>query len=120
MDNNDMVMIELDRPRELKLSHKALKRFSSLTDCSMADLDSAIMHYDKMATLMYVMLAVDAEKHGETLTPDQADDLLENVPLWKQFELCGRAMEAAMTDPNAPKKDSREDPTMAAGAGVTA
>ena len=30
-DENDTVIIELDRPRELKLGHKAMKRFSALT-----------------------------------------------------------------------------------------
>ena len=37
-DRNDVVILELDRPRELRLGHKALKRFSALTYCSMADM----------------------------------------------------------------------------------
>lgn len=116
-DGNDVVMIELDRPRELKLGHKALKRFSALTGSSMADMETEIQHYDKLACLMYVMLAIDGEKRGETLTPDQVDDLLEAVPIQKQLRLCMAAIQAAFEDPDAPKGENGGDPPQAAGTG---
>lgn len=115
-DGNDVVMIELDCPRELKLGHKALKRFSALTGSSMAGLEEEIQHYDKLACLMYVMLAVDAEKRGEILKPEQVDDLLEDVPITRQLQLCMKAIQAAFEDPDAPKEDP-EDPPPAAGIG---
>ena len=55
-DRNDVVILELDRPRELRLGHKALKRFSALTNCSMADMEKEIQHYDKMSCLIWVMV----------------------------------------------------------------
>lgn len=119
-DKNDTVMIELDRPRELKLSHKALKRFSALTECSIQEMEGAISHYDKLACLMYVMLAVDAEKHGEALTPEQVDDLLDDVPIYQQIDLAGRAIAAAFSDPKAETTEATSDPTKAAGTGTEA
>lgn len=116
-DGNDVVMIELDRPRELKLGHKAMKRFSALTGSSMADMETEIQHYDKLACLMYVMLAVDAEKHGETLTPEQVDDLLEPVRIQRQLKLCMAAIQAAFEDPDAQKEKTGDDPPQAAGTG---
>lgn len=124
-DENDTVIIELDRPRELKLGHKALKRFSALTGKSLAELEDAVQHYDVMAALIYVMLEVDAEKHGEDLTPDQVDDLLENVPIYQQIALVGKAIKAAFEDPAAEQseegeesEESEADPPQAAGTGV--
>ena len=124
-DENDTVIIELDRPRELKLGHKALKRFSALTGKSMAEMQSAIQHYDVLACLMYTMLAVDAEKHGEELTPDQVDDLLEDVPIYRQMNLATLAINAAFVDPTVEQggEDGGEgegDPPQAAGTGVEA
>lgn len=123
-DENDTVIIELDRPRELKLGHKAMKRFSALTGKSMAEMDAAIQHYDVLAALMYVMLAVDAEKHGEDLTPEQVDDLLEEVPIYQQLALANKAVQAAFVDPAAEAEtegeDGEEDPPQAAGTGIEA
>lgn len=119
-DKNDTVMIELDRPRELKLSHKALKRFSALTECSMQEMEGAISRYDKLACLMYVMLAVDAEKHGEVLTSEQADDLLDNVPIYQQIDLAGRAIAAAFNDLQTETAEAAGNPTKAAGTGTEA
>lgn len=123
-DENDTVIIELDRPRDLKLGHKALKRFSALTGKSMSELEDAIQHYDVLAALMYVMLAVDAEKHGENLTTEQVDDLLEDVPVYQQINLAGLAIRAAFEDPTAETEaegeESEVDPPQAAGTGIEA
>lgn len=118
-DENDVVILELDRPRELRLGHKALKRFSALTGCAMTDMEKEIQHYDKMAALMYTMLAVDAEKHNETLTVEQVDDLLDDVPIKKQMDCCSAAIAAAFDDPDA-EGEEPEDPPQAAGTGERA
>ena len=41
-DKNDVVILQLDRPRELRLGHKALKRFSALTGCAMSEMEQEI------------------------------------------------------------------------------
>lgn len=116
-DENDTIMIELDRPRELKLGHKALKRFSALTGCSMTDMEKEISHYDKLSCLLYVMLAVDAEEHGEELTTAQVDDLLEPVSIQQLMELAGAAINAAFGGEDEEQTEGESDPPEAAGTG---
>lgn len=119
-DENDTIMIELDRPRELKLGHKALKRFSALTGCSMADMEQEVQHYDKLSCLLYVMLAVDAEDHGEELTPAQVDDLLDPVPIKQLMELAMAAVAAAFGEEDEDQPEEESDPPEAAGTGEKA
>ncbi len=76
-DKNDVVILELDKPRTLRLGHKALKRFSALTECSMTDMESVVQRYDKVAALVYAMLSDE----DPDLTPAQVDDLLDMVPI---------------------------------------
>ena len=101
-DRNDVVILELDRPRELRLGHKALKRFSALTNCSMADMEKEIQHYDKMSCLIWVMVTEDQTAHGEEMmTPEKLDDLLDAVPIPKLTNLCSKAIQAAFVDEDA-------------------
>ena len=111
-EKNDVVILELDRPRELRLGHKALKRFSALTECPMSDMDAAIQRYDKMSCLLYVMLSQD----DPTLTPDMVDDLCDGVSIVKITKACSRAIEAAFAD----DEESDGDPLEAAGTGAGA
>ena len=119
-DENDTIMIELDRPRELKLGHKALKRFSALTGCGLNDMEKEIQHYDKLSCLLYVMLAVEAEEHGEELTPAQVDDLLEPVPIQQLMELAGAAISVAFPADEEQEEQKESDPPEAAGTGEKA
>ena len=110
-DRNDVVIIELDRPRTLRLGHKALKRFSALTECSMTEMEAAVQRYDKMATLIYVMLS----EEDPDLTPSQVDDLLDKKSIKEISEACSKAIEAAFADENA---EEDGDPLQAAGTGT--
>ena len=111
-DRNDVVILDLDRPRCLRLGHKALKRFSALANCSMADMEQAVQRYDKVATLAYVMLSED----DPDLTPEQADSLLDMVPINRIMEAVSQAIQAAFEDENA--EESASDPPQAAGTGI--
>lgn len=122
-DNNDVVILDLDRPRELRLGHRALKRFSALTECSLSAMDKEIERYDKAACLIWVMVTEDQRKNGETtiMTPDVLDDLLDAVPIAKILEVCSKAIEAAFPEPEVSKSDTGEEsPMTAAGTGAEA
>lgn len=117
-DKNDVVIIELDKPRELRLGHKAMKRFSALTGCSMIEIDDVTAHYDKLSALMYIMLS----EQDDELTTEAVDDLLDNVKLSYIISKAVAAMEAAFDDEDA-KKENAEDgdtPPTAAGTGTKA
>lgn len=116
-DQNDVVILELDRPRELRLGHKALKRFSALTNCSMADMEQQIQCYDKLSCLLWVMITQDQLNNGEDMmSPEQLDDLLDNISVTKLTKLCAEAIGAAFADEDAPEDDT-QTPHMAAGIG---
>lgn len=115
-DKNDVVILELDKPRTLRLGHKALKRFSALTACSMTDMEKAVQRYDKVAVLAYVMLS----EEDPELTPEKVDDLLDMVPIKTICEKCSAAIEAAFADEDAERPGDGEDPLQAAGTGTEA
>lgn len=104
MDNNDVVIITLDRPRELKLRHKTLKRYLAKHNISMEFLDSALQDYDMLIDLIFEMLHAD----DPSLTPDQCDDLLDIIPLGEVMKKATEAIRAAFSA--LPKS---ENPTMA-------
>lgn len=113
-DRNDLVIIELDKPRTLRLGHKALKRFSAMNECSMVELEQAVQRYDKLTCLMYIMLS----EEDPSLTPEQVDDLLDKKTLKEISEPCYAAIKAAFADEDA--EEASEDPPQAAGTGAEA
>ena len=115
-DKNDTVIIELDKPRTLRLGHKAMKRFSALTECSMADMEAAVQRYDKAAVLVYVMLS----EEDPELTPAQVDELLDQVPIKTILTKCSEAIQAAFADEDGSQPEDGEDPPQAAGTGAEA
>ena len=123
-DKNDVVILELDKPRELRLGHKALKRFSALTGCSMQQLESEASRYDKMALLIYTMLSEDDPE----LTPESVDDLIDQAERRGENRLrlkdlvvaVSAATQAAFGDEDAEAPEDGEDPPQAAGTGAEA
>lgn len=122
-NDNDTVILNLDRPRELRLGHKALKRFSALTGCTMESMEETIKSYENMSCLVYVMLS----QEDSALTPEQVDDLLDKVPIREIVSKCSQAIAAAFSDPDADKgadasggPEGETVPPAAAGVGGTA
>lgn len=64
-EKNDAVFIELDRPRELRLGHKALKSFSALRHVPLSRMQEAVEDYDSLSCLYYCVLLAKA---GEMIT----------------------------------------------------
>lgn len=106
-DNNPVVTIELDRVRELRLSHKSLKRWSAYTGKSISSMNTDIMKPEEAEVLMYFMLEKDAEAHGETLSMEQMEDLLDMAPLGVVYEKMGEAVEAAFPDQRGNSKNAK-------------
>lgn len=123
-DQNDVVILELDRPREIRLSHRALKRFSALTNCSMADIETEIQHYDKMTCLLWVMVTDEQiERNEELMTPEELDKLLNmsKIKISKLLKICSQAIKAAFEDEDAETEENSGDPPQpAAGTGTEA
>lgn len=89
-ENNDIVIIELDRPRELKFTHKVMKRFCTATGTKMSDIQTAVEDYDNMTLLIYEML----RREDPDLSPEQCDDLLDMVSIGEILQKGAEAIAA--------------------------
>ncbi len=115
-DHNDVVIIELDRPRELKFGHKALKRFSAMRGCSIMHVFQDLENYDAVTCAAYCMLAAD----DPDLTVGQVDELLEeyNDPVGLYIKVTEAVTKAFPHDDD--DENGGENPQTAAGTGVKA
>lgn len=113
-EHNDVVMITLDKPRELRIGHKALKMFSALSGLPLSRLQDAINNYDKLACLYYCMLHAD----DGTVTVEALDDLLDRVPVKTLIIKASDALHNAF--PSDEDAEAASDPTNAAGTGTIA
>ena len=114
-----MVILNLDKPRELKFSHKAMRQFCALTRVSVPELREASQRYDLMATAVYCMLAVQ----DSSLTPSQVEDMLDELPVLEVYTKAVEAViEALQEDEDAKEapENEEENPPAAAGAGKEA
>lgn len=95
--NNDTVFIQLDRHRELRFGHKALKTLVALTGKSLEDIENeGFNDFDLVEKLVYCGLLHDAKENGETLKLEQMEDLLDQAPNYRHIvESVGKAFAAA-------------------------
>lgn len=109
MEKNDVVIIELDRPRELRLTHKVLKRFCAQKHLRLTEIDSAVEDYGTMTDLVYMMLQ---EKDPE-LTPEFCDELLDQLPIMEVVKKASEAIAAGLgaNQENAAEGGNEENPT---------
>lgn len=73
----DTVFITLDKPRELRLTHRVLKSFAAKHNVSVDDVDEVLSGYSGMIDLIYEMLLRD----DPDLTPDKYEELLDTVTI---------------------------------------
>lgn len=80
--NNDVVIIDLDRPRVLRFTYTALKTLTSMAGVTMEQIDDMLDtgDFQKIELLVYCGLLKDAREHGETLTVEQIPELLDLAP----------------------------------------
>jgi hypothetical protein len=94
-DKNDIVMIELDRPRMLWFGHKALKKLGALTGKSLDQMDFENFDSEQIEKILYCGLITDAKAHNEVLKLEDMEDLLDMVPFNEIIEKMGKAFNAS-------------------------
>ena len=109
-EKNDIVLIHLDRPRELRFSNKAIKEYSALTQTSMKDLDDSLLEFENQEAAAWILLKHDSIRCSEKiLTREEVADLLdEHVTPGKLFKLINLALGAAFKD-DEPKQDQQTE-----------
>ncbi|QYR20800.1 hypothetical protein KZ483_24070 [Paenibacillus sp. sptzw28] len=78
---NDVVIIELDRPRVLRFGHKALKKLTAFTGTSVEEVGTQNdFDLEELETIFFYGLERDARESGETLTLEMMEDILDYAP----------------------------------------
>lgn len=96
-DKNDVVIINLDRPRQLWFGHKALKTLGSMTGKDIDALDFNNLDLDDLEKIMYCGLLKDARENNETIKLEQMEDLLDMAPFGEIIEKMHLAFQAAFS-----------------------
>jgi hypothetical protein len=95
MDKNDIVIINLDRPRQLWFGHKAIKTLGALTGKDFDEMEGDF-NLEEVEKIMYCLLLKDAKENGETLKLEDMEDLLDYVPFGVVVEKMQEAMNKGM------------------------
>ena len=122
MDEKNMTgaAIELDRVYELRLTHKALRRFSARTKLGVSELEDAVERYDILSVLLWAMLADEIPG----LTDERLDELIDAAIDAGRLDIVSlmATVAAAVEDgfgtapeADATLDDDAERPTTAAG-----
>jgi hypothetical protein len=85
MKKNDLVFINLDRPRFLRYGHKALKKLTALTDMDISKMDMSNFQLEDLEKVLYCGLLSDAKEHDETLNLEDMEDLLDQADSFKEI-----------------------------------
>lgn len=122
MDEKKMTgaAIELDRVYELRLTHKALRRFSARTKLGVSELEDEVERYDILSVLLWAMLADEIPG----LTDERLDELIDAAIDAGRLDIVSlmATVAAAVADgfgtapeADATLDDDAERPTTAAG-----
>ena len=76
----------------LKVTHRVLERFSSISKCSLQEFDSALLRYDSMVLLLWIMMA----ESRPDLTRGKLDAWLNALPLLNAMQTVSKAVADAV------------------------
>ena|ERR1700752_428099 len=79
MNSNNVVVINLDRPREIRFGHSALKNMTASLNISLENFDIDGGNLEQVEQIMYFGLLSDARKNGETLKMEDMEGLLDEA-----------------------------------------
>lgn len=89
---NTNVILELDRPRNLRYGSKALKNIEKIFNCKITEVKIDNLDIDTVTNLLHVGLQSD----DPTLTLEQTEDLLDKyIPFIEQLNKFTEAFNAA-------------------------
>jgi hypothetical protein len=101
-NKNDVVIINLDRPRELRFGHKALKTYQALSGKALESIGDGGFKLEDIEQLIYAGVLKDGQKNGDALNLEDMEDLLDEVPIQEVIDKITESLNAAFgVDPNA-------------------
>jgi hypothetical protein len=84
-NNNDIVIINLDRQRVIRYGHLALKKLSAMTGMSIEQIGTSELDLEQLETIIYCGIWADAQENGEDLKLEQMELLLDKAPNPKHY-----------------------------------
>lgn len=85
-NKNDTVILNLDRPRELKFTHSALKKAVALTDMSLEEIEEkGFTDFGLVEKITYCALLKDAKEHNENLRLEDMEELLDHADTYAEI-----------------------------------
>jgi hypothetical protein len=98
-EKNNTVIINLDRPREVRFGHKALKTLSALTGKKINEaINQEEFSLDELEKIMYCGLLSDAKANGETLKLEDMEDLLDQSNFADLLTVINKALDGAFME----------------------
>ncbi|MEH7503290.1 hypothetical protein V7152_14975 [Neobacillus drentensis] len=85
IEKNDVVVINLDRPRFLRFGHKALKKLGALTGKGLANMGTEDFDLDELEKILFCGLLSDAKENGETLKLEDMEDILDHADSYNEL-----------------------------------
>jgi hypothetical protein len=85
MKKSDLVVINLDRPRELRFGYKALKMLTAM-NIDIDNMDTASFEFEDLEKIYFCGLQSDAKANGEVLKLEDVEDLLDLAPFKELVE----------------------------------
>lgn len=93
--NNDVIVLNLDRPRVLRFGHKALKTYQAISGVGLDEIGQGAINLDNIEKLVYCGLLSDGKEHGDPLELEQMEDLLDELPLQEVIDKMTEALQGA-------------------------
>ena len=107
MEKSDLIVINLDRPRELKFGYKALKMLTAM-GIDFEKMDTASFDFGDLEKIYFCGLLSDSKEHGEVLKLEDVEDLLDLAPFKELVEKMQEAFKASFGEaPEVDEKNSK-------------
>ncbi len=84
-EKNPLVILNLDRPREVRFGHKALKKLMVLTGKNLSTFSTEEFDLGELEKVLYCGLLSDSKEHGETLKLEDMEDLLDQADSFNEI-----------------------------------
>lgn len=100
-NKNDVVIINLDRPRELRFGHKAIKTYQALSGKALESIGEGGFKSEDIEQLIYCGVLKDGQKNGDPLKLEDMEDLLDELSMQEVIDKITEAINAAFgANPN--------------------
>jgi len=120
-DNNDVVMVILDKPRQLWCGHRALKKITSMLGKGLSEIDESTFNPADLEVILFSLLQRDFAENFESFQLSDMEELLDQAPRYGEvITAVSAAFAAAFGEPDGQSAEEAKNAQRAAGIGKRA